>query len=259
MMNVFKIAALTLALAVTAGAAQAEDIITIPDVTVSGEVAFTTDYKFRGLSQTSNNPAVQGALSFEHTSGLYATLWGSSVAASTGSELNTVVGYVMPLNVGSYKASLDVGALRYIYAGDSTAGAEPDYNELFATVTAEGVVLTDDALSWGLAYSNEYFAESDRYLNLNVGYSAPIADTNIGLVTHVGYNKFRNNAMMNKALGTTATNNDNAYFDYKVGATASIQGIDAELAYIGSDIKKRDCVDGSVCEGSVVLTLSKSF
>ncbi|MEC7120694.1 MAG: TorF family putative porin [Pseudomonadota bacterium] len=256
-MNALKLTALTAALAASVAVAQADDIITIPDVTVSGEVAFTTDYKFRGISQTSNNPAVQGALSLEHTSGLYATLWGSSVAASTGSEMNAVVGYVMPLNLGDYKASLDVGALRYIYAGDSTAGAEPDYNEVFANVAVESVVMADDEVALGFAFTNEYFAESDRYFNLNAGYSAPIADTNLGLVTHVGYNKFRSNQWLNKALGVSPNTGDD-YIDYKVGGNASIQGIDAELAYVGTDIKKRDCA-GGVCDGRVVLTLSKSF
>lgn len=259
MMNALKLTALTLAFAATTGVAQAQDLITIPDVTVSGEVAFTTDYKFRGISQTGNNPAVQGALNFEHTSGAYATLWGSSVSFPSGAELNTVVGYVMPLNLGDHSASLDVGALRYVYPGDNGGmGPSPDYNEVFANVAVESVVMGDDELALGLAYTNKYYNDSGRYINLNVGYSAPLAGTNLGLVSYVGYNKFRNNANMNNALGTTATNNDKDYFDYKLGLTGTVQGIDTELAYVGTDIKKRDCGD-RLCEGRVVLSLSKAF
>ena len=59
---------------------------------VTGNVAFTTDYLFRGISQTSSNAAIQGTLSYSHESGLYATAWGSSIASSAGGmELDTLL------------------------------------------------------------------------------------------------------------------------------------------------------------------------
>ena len=61
---------------------------------------------------------------------------------------------------------------------------------------------------------------------------------------------------MRNALATTQLN-DSDYFDYKVGATFGVQGLGAEVSYVGSDIKNQDCV--AVCDGRVVLTLSKAF
>ena len=46
----------------------------------SANVGFTTDYIFRGISQTSGNPAVQGGIDYAHASGLYAGVWGSNVS-----------------------------------------------------------------------------------------------------------------------------------------------------------------------------------
>ena len=99
-MNAFKLTALTLTLAASASVAQAADIITIPDVTVSGSAAVTTDYMFRGVSQTGNDAAVQASMTFGHKSGAYASVWGSSVNGGInkdGSEIDLMLGYVTPL------------------------------------------------------------------------------------------------------------------------------------------------------------------
>ena len=56
--------------------------------TTAGSVAMTTDYLYRGISQTSGAPALQGSLSVSHESGLYATVWGSSISFASGLELD---------------------------------------------------------------------------------------------------------------------------------------------------------------------------
>jgi hypothetical protein len=60
----------------TPGAAMAADAPASPH-TLTANVGFTTDYIFRGISQTSTNPAVQGGVDYSHSSGLYAGVWGS--------------------------------------------------------------------------------------------------------------------------------------------------------------------------------------
>lgn len=263
-MNAFKMTALTLALAVTAGVAQAEDIITIPDVTVSGSAAMTTDYLFRGISQSSNNAAVQASMTASHKSGIYGTLWGSSIAnGNGGSEIDVMLGYAMPINLGpELKGTLDVGVMRYVYPGanDANSGFEPDYNEIYASVALPSVVMEGDTLKTGLAFSNDYFLESDQFMYVYGSYSTPIPNTNFGLVTSVGFNKFDDNFKMQQALGLLSANAGSDYIDYKIGTTFGVQGVAAELAYVGTDLDDNsdECV-GNVCEGRVVLTLSKAF
>lgn len=259
-MNAIKLTALATLMAVGVSA-QAADVITIPDVTVTGSVAVTTDYLFRGVSQSSNNAAIQGSMTATHASGVYGTLWGSSIASGVGgSEIDVLLGYATPINLTpTLKGTLDVGVMRYVYAGANSdnSGFEPDYNELYASVTLPSLLMKDDTVKVGFAYSNDYFLESDQFIYLYGDYATPIAGTNFGLVTHLGYNKFDDNKMLNQALGVAASNGDN-YIDYKLGTTFTVQGINTEFAYAGTDIDDKDC-GGNLCDGRFVLTLSKAF
>jgi uncharacterized protein (TIGR02001 family) len=259
-MNALKLTALTLVMAASATAAQAADILTIPDVAITGSVTATTDYLFRGVSQSSNNAAIQGSLVASHTSGVYGSLWGSSIANGTGgSEMDASIGYATKL-AALNNATLDVGYMRYIYAGANAKnmGSEPDYNEIYGSVRYDSAIMKDDMLKVGGAFTNEYYAESDQFVNLFVDYSAPIAGTNFGVVSHVGYNSFDDKNKMIKALGLAPTANKESYIDYKVGTTFGVQGLAAELSYVGSDIKKKDC-GGNLCEGRAVFSLTKAF
>ncbi|MBW1999239.1 MAG: hypothetical protein JRJ29_14920, partial [Deltaproteobacteria bacterium] len=49
---------------------------------IHGSLAFTTDYVFRGVSQTDGDPAVQGSFEYSHPTGFYLGLWGSNVDSS---------------------------------------------------------------------------------------------------------------------------------------------------------------------------------
>lgn len=247
---------LTLGLLAAAMSAQAAD--TSSPVTVTGSMAFTSDYLFRGVSQTSNNAAVQGSLTFTHDSGLYFTAWGSSVSGANpagGVELDTLLGYAGKAGEVGY----DVGIMRYNYPGfgrdtvlpgsTAAAGYEPDYDEAYASISYRGAKL-------GLNYSTDYYFESGQFLYSYLEYAATVADT--GLFAHVGMNRFDDAAMMAKALGLAGSNSDDSYLDYKVAVSRSVGGVGLELAYAGSDIDEQYC-GGGLCEGRVVLTASKSF
>ena len=78
-----KFALKALSLAVVASASTftfADDEPALPfGFSFSGSAAVTTDYRFRGLTQTQNDPAVQAGFTLAHDSGLYLGLWGSNV------------------------------------------------------------------------------------------------------------------------------------------------------------------------------------
>ena len=79
---------------------------------VSANVSFTTDYIWRGMTQ-SDGPAVQGGFDYEADSGFYAGFWGSNVNFNNGNgqELDYYAGYGFSLgNVG-----VDVGYITYDY------------------------------------------------------------------------------------------------------------------------------------------------
>lgn len=222
-------------------------------ITVSGSAAFTSDYLFRGVSQTSNNAAVQGAMTFTHESGAYFSLWGSSIASGAGGlELDTLLGYSGKAGEVAY----DVGVMRYNYPGlnDNNAAFEADYNEVYASVSTMGAKV-------GFNYSPDYFLESDKFMYLYASYGTEVAG--VGLSASLGMNKFDSADMMTQALGLTG-NTDDSYMDYKVAASKTVGGVAIEGAYIGSDIDSKYCLntnltENGLCEGRFVLTVSKGF
>jgi len=224
----------------TAGAAYAEDA---PAFTTTGSVAFTTDYKFRGISQTSNNVAIQGSLTLNHESGVYATAWASSIDSLTGgSEVDLLLGYAGKAGDIGY----DVGVMRYVYPGANRDNqvASPDYNEVYGSVSAYGAKL-------GVAYSDDYFGETGEFGYVYASYGKEVAG--VGLSAYVGYNKF-----LEDDSSFSVVKDDDDYIDYKVAASKSIDGIGFELAYIGTDLDDKD-LPGLNVKGSFVATVSKSF
>lgn len=240
---------------------QAADVINIPGVSTTGNVTLSTDYRFRGVSQTSNNPAIQGAINFNHESGTYASLWASNVSGNSTAEIDGVLGYATKLNlIPNRDMTLDVGYIRYMYAGsgDSAPGSnQPDYNELFGRLSVAGSVIKEDNLMVGVNYSNDYFNKSDNFWYLSANYTAPITDTGFGLVAGIGYNLFKNSSMLNRALGTTS--NDDSYIDYKLGTSFGVQGLTTELAWVDTNLKDSECFDKKACDGAVQLSISKTF
>lgn len=105
---------------------------------VSGSLTLTSDYLFRGISQTGEEPALQGGVEYAAESGFYAGAWGSSISwladadpdVSSQVELDGYLGYR-----GSFGGSglgYDVGAIHYWYPGDYPAGfTDPDTTEVY--------------------------------------------------------------------------------------------------------------------------------
>ncbi len=89
-----------------------------PDYTLSFNAAVTSDYRYRGISQSRLNPAVSGGVDFAHKSGLYVGAWASSIkwikdfGGNAGMELDVYGGYKGAINDA---VSYDVGVLGYIY------------------------------------------------------------------------------------------------------------------------------------------------
>ena len=89
-----------------------------PDFTLSYNVGAVSDYRFRGIAQTSFKPALQGGVDFAHKSGFYAGVWGSGIkwikeyVGATDGSLEVDV-------YGGYKGEIvkdlgyDVGVITY--------------------------------------------------------------------------------------------------------------------------------------------------
>jgi len=216
---------------------------------ISGNVALTSDYKFRGISQSNEDIAVQGGFDLGWDNGIYIGTWASSVDFDVSSadgglngslELDYYLGWAS--DIGDSGFGIDVGYLYYDYPGDD--GVEGDYQELYGS-------LSWNDLAVGVAYSDDYYAETDTFWYYYADYSLGINDT-FTIDFHVGYNDVEKN-------GGFLSSDEDSFIDYSVGVTASWLAVDWTLAYVGTDLDEEDVFDTEWGDDSVIFTISKSM
>lgn len=203
----------------------------------SGNIALSTDYKFRGISQ-SDGEAISGGFDVAFDNGFYIGTWGSSIEDwGNGLELDYYAGYGGEFNES---VSYDVGLLAYTYPNEDSG--DLDYNEIYGSI---GVA----DFTFGFAYSDDYFAGTGDFTYLYVDYSYALSES-YSLDLHLGDNAIDDE----DAFGTPD------YMDYSIGISTSFEGLDLSLSYIDTDLSTDECFGGDdLCDGSVVLTLSKSL
>ena len=213
---------------------------------VSGNVALTTDYRFRGISQTNTDPAIQGGLDFSMEPGIYIGAWGSNVAFGSSVEMDFYVGFASDI---SEDISYDVGVLYYSYPGDSGMPTL-DYTEIYGSLGFYGATVA-------LNYSPDYFAGTDSFWYVAGDYSFPLGD-NFSIDAHLGLNMFDSSADFTEFLAISPFNEaGDDYLDYSLGISTSAAGVDFALQYVGTDISSGNCVD--ICDDEFVFTISKSM
>jgi uncharacterized protein (TIGR02001 family) len=149
-----------LALATAAARSEAADF--------SGNAALTSDYVWRGSTQTHGDAAVQAGFKVAGDSGFYASIWGSSVEFApethASSELDFTVGWGKALDDDW---AFDVNVLRYQYPSTTV---DLNWTELNGTVTYKGNY-------WGsLGWSNEALGYDASGTYALVGAKFPVND-----------------------------------------------------------------------------------
>ncbi|WBV42100.1 TorF family putative porin [Pseudoroseomonas cervicalis] len=250
-------ACLAAALTLPAPAARAFEL-EAADLTLTATPSLSSDYLFRGLSQTRNRPAAQATLDLQHGSGVYVggflsnATFLASPASDTRQELDLMAGYRFRLG----GVAFDAGYIAYLYPGqDKAAGGQvSEYQELMlkAAYTIDPLKLTgafNHAPNFfgrsGQAYALEGLAE----LSLPAGFTAS---------ARLGYQWIERNTV----FGTPD------YLWYAVGLAREIgAGVTASLSWSGTSIRQRDCApvadrapEGQkICDGRLLLTLSRAF
>ena len=211
---------------------------------VSANVALVSDYRFRGISQSNEDIAIQGGFDYAFENGFYVGTWGSSVDFDSdvdfdGSlELDIYGGWGTDIGEDS---SIDVGYIYYAYPGDT--GAEGNYQEIYFNYGWKD-------LSLGIVYSDDYYGSSGSFWYYQAGYDLSLSE-DLALSLHIGYNDFDEDVFLSSTKGS--------YIDYSVGLTWSVVGVDLGLAWVGTDLKKEDVFDTSWGDDTAVFSLSKSF
>jgi uncharacterized protein (TIGR02001 family) len=219
-----------------------------PDSEVSFNAAATSDYRYRGISQTRLKPALQGGVDWvDHRNGFYAGAWASTIrwtkdAGGDGHvEVDLYAGKRGELAPG---ISYDVGVLGYAYPSN---GLHPDAD----TLEVYGQLGYGPAtLKYSHATTNLFGFTDSR----NSGYLDASANPDLGggwtLNLHAGRQKVRNHAV-------------SSYTDWKAGVTKDFGIVSVALAYVGTNADEAayaSPVNGKFTgRDAVVVTVSKVF
>jgi len=193
-----------------------------PESTLAFNAGVVSEYRYRGISQSRLQPALQGGVDYTDKSGFYVGAWGSTIKwiKDAGGDANVELDLY-----GGYKGAVgdvayDVGFLRYEYPSNKLP-VSANTNEVYGAVTY-GLFTAkySHAISnlFGFADSkNSYYVDLSANLDLGSGYS---------LTPHVGYQSVKNNA-------------DYSYTDYAVTLGKDLgNGLSATAAVIGTDSSK---------------------
>jgi uncharacterized protein (TIGR02001 family) len=202
------------------------------EFTITGSAAATTDYRFRGISQSNEKIAVQAGGTITHSSGFYVSGWGSSiddyVAAGADAELDLIAGYSTTIN----GFTLDGGVLYYVYPS-AVKGYNSDFFEPYASIKYTYGPVTAKV---GAAYApkqkaiGSVFNAKEDNLYVYTDLSTGIPETPITLTGHVGYSRGR----------SLLTFSAKDYIDWSVGAAYTYDKLTFGVSYVDTDVKKDD-------------------
>jgi len=203
-----------------------------PEFTFNATAAIVSDYRFRGISQTDGNFAVQAGATVTHASGFYLSFWGSSVDdyvtahGTAHQELDLIAGFKKTFGA----ATFDIGALYYVYPGTRLPGdkSASDFIEPYADVAyTYGPVTGKVTVNWApkqkaLALDQMSPKLSNVYLAGDL--SVAIPKTPIGLTGHLGH-----------TWGPSWLSIGKEYTDYNVGGTFTYKNVTFGLVYADTD------------------------
>jgi len=245
-------AALSAAFAANLAHAQ-EAAAPTPDNQLAFNAAFTTDYRFRGISQTHGDPAISGGADYTHNpTGLYAGVWASSIKWITDGDGDADIEYDFYAGKRGEivkDVTYDVGILKYFYPNNNlpiNANTTEIYGQLGY---GPAYIKYSHALTNAFGFED---SKNSNYIDIGANF-----DVGAGYVLnlHAGHQKIKGPA-----------EDDASYTDWKVGVTKDFGVVTVSLAAVGTNAE-RSAYSFEKSNGDMhfngktgaVLTVSKTF
>jgi len=237
--SILKLASMSVALSAIAMSApvfaqEADDEAAGP-ITLTGGVAVVSDYRFRGVSLSGKDFAVQPYLTAKHESGLYVGAWGSNLSENAGDdvEVDLYAGFA-----GGEDMTYDIGATYYMYPGVSSLNYVEFTGKLGSTY---GPATVGVQLSYVPSQDN-----TGNVDNVYFGTNATIALPNspISIVGSMGVEDGAFTAGSEKV-------------DWSLGLTAAVSGFTLGVSYV--DANRRTIFAPEDSSGGVVFSVSYGF
>ncbi|WP_020188187.1 TorF family putative porin [Methylopila sp. 73B] len=250
------LSAMSVASAADLAAPEAMVIESAPSpIDVAFGVKFTTDYVFRGVTQSKGDPAVQGYAELQAFDWVYAGIWSSSVngfATDPAAEVDIYGGLRHTWDA----FTLDVGGLYYYYPGEDTPGPlkQLDYWEIYAKPSyAFG--------NFGSITGNVYWTSDFVNTGSDALYLSAIGKVNIPLDTipDVGFyvsGEF-GKQWIDRSRGFALAED---YLTWNLGVGATYKAATIEFRYSDSDLSRNECANNNgarwVCGDRYMVSLS---
>ena len=209
----------------------------------TGKVGLYSEYEYRGISQTSEKPALQLNLDYAHASGFYLGTFLTNIKWLK--DTADVNGFSTKANVewdiyGGYKKeiardlTLDVGYLRYEYPRSGAFNPKPNTDEIYA-----GLTWTFLNVKYSHSFNDTFGVPNSKgsyFIEANVAY--PLMEGKLTLTGHLGHQEFRHNDSLSYTVWKAG-----AIYDLGGGWNVGgyVKGTDAESAlytYKGKDWSK---------------------
>ncbi|MDN3919578.1 TorF family putative porin [Roseateles violae] len=238
------LATLALSLVGAALPAQAQEAAPEAASPLSFNISGTTDYRYRGISQSRLKPALQGGVDYAHESGFYIGSWASTITwikdggGNANFEWDFYGGYKTEIAKG---LTVDVGVLQYYYPSHDL-NPSPNTFEVygalsFGPVTAKYSHSTTNLFGFADSKGSGYFDVSATF-ELGEGFN---------LVPHVGHQTVKNNSAA-------------SYTDYSLAVTKDWWGLSFSAAVVGTDADGFYTAKGKdLGKTSVVVAVKKVF
>ncbi|MBF0213266.1 MAG: hypothetical protein HQM00_06840 [Magnetococcales bacterium] len=218
----------------------------VGDFDIGGNMSLASDYVWRGVSQSARGPAVQGGITVNHSTGLYAGVWGSSIdfenpmTASLEMDLFAGIAYEFPVGV-----KVDAGFIHYDYPGADNL-LELDFEEYYLGLSykTHGIGMSAK-YSFSPDYTSSVTSQSAYYIEGALTYDLPYEVVAAAHYGHTGGDFF------------DALVPDN-YEDYSFGVSKEILGFGVDLSFYGTDKDGRTLYPRNA-DDRVVLKVTKSF
>ena len=240
----------------------------VPDNQLTFNIGVVNDYRFRGISQTRFDPAVQGGADYTYNPlGLYAGTWLSNIkwikdgvnAVNAGTGKGDIEWDIYGGKRGDIGGGFtyDVGGLYYYYPNNNLSSVglkNANTFELYGQIGYDTAYFkVSNAMTNTFGNTN---SKNSRYYDLSWN---PALAGGVILGLHVGHQT------INGAQSSGASNSFYSYTDWKVGVSKTfddLAGITAGIAYVGTDAKDGAYVTPNgknTGRGGVVVSVAKTF
>lgn len=208
---------------------------------ITGGAAFVTDYRFRGVSLSNKDIAVQPYITLNTAPGFFVGLWGSSIATYGGANTEVDVSAGWTGEVGPVTGT--IGVLGYLYPGGSGVDVYELYGSVAKTIGPVGLTL---GVNYAPDQENLYRDNIYVYTLGTIG----IPDTPLTVKGSVGYE--------HGSFASGAGSLDESKFDYMIGVDFKWKALTFGLQYIGTDVDESS-FNRFNTKGGVVFSITAGF